>query len=202
MAAYFLRVWLPDRPGALGLVASRVGAVRGDVVGIEIVERGAGRAVDELLIDLPDPNVLDLLVNEIHEIDGADVEDVRPAARDHEDLAIGALDVAAQLAGSESDPERASVLVGGAVRLLHADWAAVLDAAGTSLVAGAGQEVPNEAWLVGFVGGATTEGSSPALEEFAIAEVPRPGWSLVVCRGHLPLRGRERKLLDGLGALG
>ena len=44
MATLVIRVWLPDRPGALGAVASRVGAVRGDVIGIDIIERGAGRA--------------------------------------------------------------------------------------------------------------------------------------------------------------
>ena len=51
---YILRLWLPDRPGALGAVASRVGAVGGDVVGIDILERGAGRAIDELVVELPD----------------------------------------------------------------------------------------------------------------------------------------------------
>ena len=45
MEHYAVRVWLPDRPGALGQVASRIGAVRGDVVGIEILQRGAGRAI-------------------------------------------------------------------------------------------------------------------------------------------------------------
>ena len=59
---YLVRVWLPDRPGALGQVASRIGAVRGDVVGIEILERGAGRAVDELVVALPEDGLLDLLV--------------------------------------------------------------------------------------------------------------------------------------------
>ncbi len=44
---------MPDRPGALGQVASRVGAVGGDVVGIDILERGAGRAIDELVVELP-----------------------------------------------------------------------------------------------------------------------------------------------------
>ncbi|MEY4175069.1 MAG: hypothetical protein RI900_2234, partial [Actinomycetota bacterium] len=44
MQTFVVRVWLPDRPGALGQVASRVGAVRGDVVGIEILERGGGSA--------------------------------------------------------------------------------------------------------------------------------------------------------------
>ncbi len=41
-----IRVWLPDRPGALGLVASRIGAVDGDIVGIDVLERGDGVAVD------------------------------------------------------------------------------------------------------------------------------------------------------------
>ncbi len=45
-----MRVWLPDRPGALGAVASRIGAVRGDVVGIDILETGDGVAVDELVV--------------------------------------------------------------------------------------------------------------------------------------------------------
>lgn len=53
MNAYVVRVWLPDRPGALGQVASRIGAVRGDVVGIEILERGGGSAIDELVVSLP-----------------------------------------------------------------------------------------------------------------------------------------------------
>ena len=35
-----VRVWLPDRPGALGLVASRIGSVGADIVGVDVVERG------------------------------------------------------------------------------------------------------------------------------------------------------------------
>ena len=45
-----VRVWLPDRPGALGLVASRIGAVRGDIVGIDVLETGDGVAVDEFAV--------------------------------------------------------------------------------------------------------------------------------------------------------
>ena len=57
-----LRVWLPDRPGALGAVASRIGGVKGDVIGIEILEQGAGRAVDDLVVALPSASLVDLLV--------------------------------------------------------------------------------------------------------------------------------------------
>src|ERR671911_548863 len=45
-AHVLVRVWLPDRPGALGLVASRIGAVRGDIVGVDVLERGTDVAVD------------------------------------------------------------------------------------------------------------------------------------------------------------
>src|SRR5205085_5038228 len=78
---YLMRVWVPDRPGALGGVASRIGAVRGDLVGIDILERGAGRAIDELVVELPDAGLLDLLVNEVSQVDGVDVEYVRPLER-------------------------------------------------------------------------------------------------------------------------
>ena len=39
MAQYLVRIALPDRPGALGLVASRIGAVDGVIVAIHILER-------------------------------------------------------------------------------------------------------------------------------------------------------------------
>ena len=48
-----VRVWLPDRPGALGLVASRIGAIGGDIVGIDVLERGDNVAVDEFAVLLP-----------------------------------------------------------------------------------------------------------------------------------------------------
>ncbi|MDA8063215.1 MAG: ACT domain-containing protein, partial [Actinomycetota bacterium] len=76
MPTYVLRVWMPDRPGALGAVASRIGAVRGDLTGIDILERGAGRAIDELIVELPSEELVPLLVAEIAEVDGVDVENV------------------------------------------------------------------------------------------------------------------------------
>jgi len=80
MATYVIRVWLPDRPGALGAVASRIGAVGGDVVAIDILERGAGRAIDELVVDFADDNLppvdtdlVGLMVSEMQQVDGVDV---------------------------------------------------------------------------------------------------------------------------------
>ena len=89
MPRYVLRLWLPDRPGALGQVASRIGSVHADVVGIEILERGGGRAVDDLVVALPSDDLVDLLVREVTQVEGVDVEwiqavegaDHDPAAR-------------------------------------------------------------------------------------------------------------------------
>src|SRR5258706_15549298 len=105
MPAYVLRLWMPDRPGALGAVASRIGAVRGDVVGIDILERGAGRAIDELVVELPDDSILPLLLKEIAAVDGVDVEDVRPAAESLRDPHLAALESAAMLVAAPSTDE-------------------------------------------------------------------------------------------------
>src|ERR1700712_2363641 len=72
-----VRVWLPDRPGALGLVASRIGAIGGDIVGVDVLERSGAVAVDEFAVELPDADLLPLLVREIEEVDGASVEELR-----------------------------------------------------------------------------------------------------------------------------
>jgi UTP:GlnB (protein PII) uridylyltransferase len=74
---YRLRVWLPDRPGALGLVASRIGAVGGDIVAVDILGRAEGRAVDEFVLHLPGEGLLDLLVSEVHEVDGVAIDELR-----------------------------------------------------------------------------------------------------------------------------
>ena len=65
-----------DRPGALGQVASRIGAVGGDIVAIDIVERSDGRAIDEFVIELAGDHLVELLRYEIHEVDGVGVEQV------------------------------------------------------------------------------------------------------------------------------
>ena len=76
MAGYVVRIALPDRPGALGLVASRIGSVGGDIVAINILEREEGRAVDEFVVEIG-RDLIDLLQSEIHEVDGVSVLDIR-----------------------------------------------------------------------------------------------------------------------------
>ena len=79
MPGYVVRIALPDRPGALGLVASRIGAVGGDIVAINILERQGGQAVDEFVVEIGGHHLIELLQSEIHEVDGASVLEIRVA---------------------------------------------------------------------------------------------------------------------------
>lgn len=67
---------MTDRPGALGLVASRMGAVRADIVSVSVIGQGDGWVLDEFVLSLPDdpPGLADFLVEEIEHVDGVHVE--------------------------------------------------------------------------------------------------------------------------------
>jgi hypothetical protein len=71
-----LRIRMPDRPGALGAVASRIGAVGADITDVSVDNRHGGNAVDVFHLTLPDVavDVLALLTQELDEVDGAVVE--------------------------------------------------------------------------------------------------------------------------------
>lgn len=144
-----VRVWMPDRPGALGQVASRIGAVRGDVLGIEILEQGADRVVDELTVSLPDLELIDLLTAEIDAVDGVSVEDVRVVESDRADPNLAALAAGAAMAEAHPD-ERLDVLCRAVERMIGADWAVVLR--GDEIIAQVGQS-PDVGWLVAFLAG-------------------------------------------------
>jgi len=144
-----VRVWLPDRPGALGQVASRIGSVRGDVLAIEILEVGGGRVIDELVVALPDNSLVDLMVNEVHAIDGVSVEHVREIGDGHVDASVMSLSAAAELAES-AHPERLSTFLDGVVRLTEATWAMV--ARDGDVVESIG-EVPSADWVTSLLAG-------------------------------------------------
>ncbi|MEO3867807.1 amino acid-binding protein [Nonomuraea sp. B12E4] len=50
-----LRVSLPDRPGGLGQVAKSLGALGADILQVTVLEREAGRAVDDFTVSWPGP---------------------------------------------------------------------------------------------------------------------------------------------------
>lgn len=68
-----IAVRLPDRPGALGAVASRIGAVGADITDVVVAGRSGGFAEDVFHVDLPavdDVDVVGLLLSEIAQVDG------------------------------------------------------------------------------------------------------------------------------------
>lgn len=170
------------------------------MIGIDIIERGAGRAVDELVLRLPDDGLEDLLLDEVRQVDGVDVEDVRRLDAPPEDPAVAALEVASEVVRCGPE-ERADTLVQGAVRLLHAEWSVLVDLTRSELVAVCGSGHPPSEWLVAFARGATTGGGSAEDDELAVAVLGDGDTALVVGRAQLPLRGRERDVLRCLARL-
>lgn len=204
METFVVRVWLPDRPGALGAVASRIGAVRGDVVAIDILERGGGRAIDELVVRLPQASLLDLLVAEVNAVDGAAVEDVRPAGDELRDPRLDALETAALLVAATTLEELQQAFVEQVVRGFAADWVALLDPRGPAVVAAEGT-VPAAAWLAAFVEGSRSSGAvangDAGPEDVAWAPLPTSELSVVVGRAGRPLRARERRHVAALARI-
>jgi len=98
-----LRVRLPDRPGALGLVASRIGAVRGDVLGIEILETIGSSVLDEIVVRLDSAEVLELMIDEINAVDGTSVDHVRSVSDGRIDPSLSALRAAVRCAEAPVD---------------------------------------------------------------------------------------------------
>ncbi len=117
-----IRVRVPDRPGALGRVASAIGTASGDIAGVEVLQSEAGQALDDVVVGVRDAQHLDRVLDALRQVHGVAVEGVHspePPAAGHADLQL----VAQVLAR----PERAlQTLVDGAPAALGVDWAAVV----------------------------------------------------------------------------
>jgi ACT domain-containing protein len=121
--SYLLRVLLPDRPGMLGAVASAIGKAGADILSVDIVERSAGVAVDDLIVDLPPGKLADSLITAAVSVPGVTVESIQRyyagAGEAHRELEL--------LEALATSPERAAeLLVSGAPRIFRAGWAVVV----------------------------------------------------------------------------
>ena len=201
MPTFVLRVWLPDRPGALGAVASRIGAVRGDLVGIDILETGGGRAIDELAVELPEARLVPLLVQEVGEVDGVDVEEVRAVEGPLPDPRLDALETAAVLVQQMHAVDLFEALTAEAQRDFAADWAAVVALEGGSVLVSAG-DPPEPAWLAAFLAGTTSSTTATngdaGPDDVAFATFPAGDIALVLGRDGKAFRARERRQLLAL----
>jgi len=150
VATYLVRLELPDRPGALGAVASRIGAVRADVTAVEIVERRQGSAVDEFIVELADEGRLALLLSEIIEVDGVSVEEVHLISGRAHDRRLDAYDTAIDIMQERTPQDVLTALARRVSVELDAAWTAVVDVEQVLIVAAHGRP-PAAAWLTAFV---------------------------------------------------
>jgi hypothetical protein len=195
---------MPDRPGALGALASRIGAVGGDVTGIDILERGAGRAIDELVVELPDDALVELLVTEIHQVDGVDIESLRPAAEALHDPRVDALETAALLVGAPTPSAAIEELCVHGVRTVGAHWGVVLDLANGSIISEVG-DCPSAAWIAAFVAGSQSSAhvsdGDAGPSDVVWAPLPAAGRALVMGRNGESFRARERRQAAALARI-
>ena len=119
--SFLLRVVLPDKPGSLGAVATALGNAGADILGVAVVERGGGHAVDDLAVELPSGRPPDVLITAAESVPGVEVESVRPYSgmlETHHEL-----ELVDEIAG---DPEHGlDLLSDGVVRIFRAGWALV-----------------------------------------------------------------------------
>jgi hypothetical protein len=120
--SYLIRVQLPDAPGTLGAVASAIGLIGADILSVEVVERGTGTAVDDLVIELPADRLPDSLITAAESVDGVVVDTVRPYA--------GVLDTHRELELVETIAAEAEsgleLFAEGTPKLMRSGWAVIV----------------------------------------------------------------------------
>lgn len=147
--SFLLRVQLPDRPGTLGAVASALGEIGADILSVDVVERGSGVAIDDLVVELPSGRLPDTLITAAESIEGVEVDAVRPYA--------GVLDTHRELELVEEvaeEPARGlAIFTEGVPKIIRAGWAVVLgyDGAGvhrlTASAAAPETRMQNPPWM-------------------------------------------------------
>ena len=121
--SYLLRLVVPDRPGILGAVATALGGAGVDIVSVDVLERGGGLAVDDIVVDLPPGRLPDTLITAAQAVEGVAVESLRPYA--------GPLDTHRELELLEALSRAAegtslTLLAAELPRVFHSGWAVVL----------------------------------------------------------------------------
>jgi hypothetical protein len=189
-----MRIWLPDAPGVLGAVAAEIGAVKGNVVGLEVLEREAGVAIDEFVVELPDDaGAVDAVCKAIRTIPGAGVEEVKELTTDAQDREDTVLNAAAAILQAATPTAAMNALAGQLTSLFDLTWLAVADLGKECFVEVHG-EVPTIAWVTAFATGSQS-GADPSNDTTRsgvfVEDVPET--ELTVCGGRpAPIRRRER----------
>ena len=190
-----MRIWLPDAPGVLGAVAAEIGAVHGNVIGLEVLEREAGVAIDELVVELPDdPGAVDAACRGVRNVPGAGVEEVTEMMAEAKDREVTVLAAAAGILQAATPTAAMNALTGHLIALFGLSWLALADDELASFAEVYG-DVPSVQWVAAFAEGSRS-GADPANDTTGsgvfIETVPDTGY--IICGGRpASIRRRERQ---------
>ncbi|MGO9558682.1 MAG: ACT domain-containing protein [Acidimicrobiales bacterium] len=193
MPRYAIEISLQDQPGALGAVASLIGKFGGDVVDVDVLEHGRGRARDEITVELAGPEIADQLGKELSSLPGVEVDHLAPLGEYGHHLLVDALEVAAAMVAETSPPGLLDALVTGVVAAFSASWAVVVSEGRDRPIAAAGGVPP--ASVTRTAGGPLRFAGSDDCLALPIGE---QGMVLVVGREGWAFRNRERRELTTL----
>jgi hypothetical protein len=129
--SYLLRVQLADKPGSLGSLAVALGSVGADILSLDVVERGPGYAIDDLVVDLPPGAMPDALITAAENLNGVRVDTIRP----HTGLleAHRELELIDHITAAQGNAQKLTVLADEAPRVLRVGWCTVVRLAPTGL---------------------------------------------------------------------
>jgi len=177
--------------------------MRADVIGIDILERGGGRAVDELTVALPEPGLIDLLIAEINRVEGVAIEDVRTIDAARPDSGMLALQVVVDV-GEALPGERLAAFCAGLVDLADAEWAVAIDLDAATTVWSTGV-CPDIRWIAAFLAGSShlsaAEQAAGAPGDLAWTRLGDEPLAVVVGRANRMFHSRERHQIALLGRI-
>ncbi|WP_433174229.1 amino acid-binding protein [Actinoallomurus sp. CA-150999] len=175
-----VRLRLPDRPGSLGTVARTLGAAGADIVQVVVLERSAGRAVDDITVSWPQSASLDVLWDALASVRGLEIDGVWQT---NEAPGVFAdVEVVGQMAANP--PNGVIALVEAVPKIFGGDWAAMLGRDG--LVVHASWQAPDPLTLPAVPTSGARAFTGEDGVRYAFIPVGRSGQALLLARVAAP----------------